>query len=196
MKRTLLAALAFAMMVGAAIVLPLSTAHALETFLLETETRLYKPDKSYNGYFAPVGASNGATHHLMDLWGNVVHQVDNTNFVPRIQPDGTIWSGGRIQDWNGNILWDYTPAANSNRATTTMHHDWQRVWNKKLNQWTMLIVVNRHRTQAEAVDAGGDPGFNYVPNTKCLTAPGTMTTAEGGQRRAVWPGSIISSKSI
>ena len=54
MKKTLFAALAFVMIVGVAIVLPLSSAHAFETFLAETETRLYKPDKSYGGYFMPV----------------------------------------------------------------------------------------------------------------------------------------------
>jgi hypothetical protein len=166
MKRTLFAALAFAMLVGVAIVLPLSTAQALETFLLETETRLYRPDKSYNGYFMPQpGASAGnapgkATHFLLDRWGQVVKQFDNVSMVPRIQPDGTIWSGGQIQDWDSNILWDFVPTRDTGR-TMPMHHDWQRMWNKKLNQWTMLIVVNRNRTNAEAYAAGGDPGVNY-----------------------------------
>ena len=41
MKRTLFAALAFVMMVGVAIVLPLSSAHALSTFVAETETKIY-----------------------------------------------------------------------------------------------------------------------------------------------------------
>ena len=46
----------------------------------------------------------------------------------------------------------------------------KRIWNKKLNQWTQLIVSNRARTQAEAAAAGGDPatptsrltGYDYI----------------------------------
>ena len=183
MRKTLFAALAFVMMVGAAIVLPLSTAQAVETFLLETETRLYRPDKTYPGYFmVQPSANNNATasYYLLDPLGNLVHQINNAYGQPRYQPDGTIWSGGRIQDWDSNVLWNYNPAADSGRATTTIHHDWQRMWNKKLNQWTMLLVVNRHRTQAEALATGADPSINYVPSAKCLTAPSTMTAAEGG----------------
>ena len=51
MKKTIFAALAFAMMVGVAIVLPLSSAHAVETFAIETELRQYNPAKSFGGYF-------------------------------------------------------------------------------------------------------------------------------------------------
>ena len=150
MKKTLFAALAFVMLVGVAIVLPLSTANALETFLLETETRLYKPDKSYNGYWMPQPGANAgaapskATFFLLDLWGNVIKQFDNVSMIPRIQADGTIWSGGQIQDWDSNILWDFVPIRDTGR-TFLMHHDWTRMWNKKLNQWTQLIVVNRSR---------------------------------------------------
>ena len=155
MKRTLLAALAFAMMVGAAIVLPLSTAQAVETFLLETETRLYRQDKTYPGYFmVQPSANNNATasYYLLDLWGQLGHQINNAYGQPRYQPDGTIWSGGRIQDWNSNVLWNYNPATDSGRATTTIHHGWQRMWNKKLNQWTMLL------DRQPAQDPGRGPG--------------------------------------
>ena len=125
-----------------------------------------------------------STYYLLDLWGQLVHQVDNAYLVPRIQPDGTIWSGGRIQDWDSNILWNYNPAADSGRSNTTIHHGWQRMWNKKLNQWTMLLVVNRHRTQAEALAAGGDPAINYVPDARCLTTPGQATGGSAACRVA------------
>ena len=74
MKRTLFAALAFVMMVGVAIVLPLSSAHAVSTFVAETETKIYKPEKSYGGYFMPTNNAAGATHYLMDMTGHVVHK--------------------------------------------------------------------------------------------------------------------------
>jgi hypothetical protein len=170
MKRTLFAALAFAMMVGVAIVLPLSSAHAIEAFAVETETKIYKPDKSYNGYFMPVPYQTG-THYLMDMWGNVVHQFDTTGMVPQIAPDGTIWSIAQIQDWNGNVLWDFVPTRDApTHPVFTMHHDMKRIWNKKLNQWTQLIVANQPITKAQADAAGGDPSISAAAYGTRLTA--------------------------
>jgi hypothetical protein len=161
MKKTLFAALAFAMLVGVAIVLPLSSAHAVESFLMETETRLYKPDKSYNGYFMPVPYQAG-THYLMDLWGNVVHTFETDSMVPQISPDGTVWGIAKIQDWDSNLLWDFVPSRDvPDHRAFTMHHDARRIWNKKLNQWTMLINANHTITQEEAVAMGMDPGVEY-----------------------------------
>src|SRR5512138_1450823 len=100
MRRTLFAALAFAFAVGAAILLPLSAAHAVEVFSAETETRIYDPAKSYGGYFMPsgFGAMMGGplpTVYLMDMMGNVVHQWPGVNgWAPQLTEDGTLWSGG------------------------------------------------------------------------------------------------------
>jgi hypothetical protein len=168
MKKTIITALTMLLLVGVAIVLPLSAAHAFETFLGETETRLYKPDKSYNGYFMPTEGSNGAgTKYLMDLWGNVVHIWQSKNGTAQIAPDGTLWSIGYIQDWDSNVLWSFDPATDGasipvvNSTVFTLHHDLKRIWNKKLNQWTMLINCNRPMTQAEAVAMGMDPSVTY-----------------------------------
>ena len=161
MKKTFLKVLALVLLAGAAIVFPLTAAHAVESFAMETETRLYKPDKSYNGYFMPVPYQTG-THYLMDMWGNVVHSFDSTGLVLELAEDGTIWGIGQIQDWDGNVLWNFTPATDEpTHPTFTMHHDMKRIWNKKLNQWTQLINCNRTITQAEAVAAGVDPSVTY-----------------------------------
>lgn len=164
---------ALLLVVGLFLVWPLTAAHALSTFLAETETRLYKPEKSYNGYFMPTNNGAGATHFLMDLWGNVVHKWDaypagvKANLAvpgikPEIHPDGTLWSGGLIQDWDGNVLWEFYPPRDVGISVADMpfHHDMKRIWNKKLNQWTQLIVSNRNRTKAEADAAGGDPSVS------------------------------------
>jgi len=163
MKKMLLAALAFTMMVGVAIILPLSSAHALETFLAETETRLYKPEKSFNGYFMPSQNTAGSTVFLMDLWGNLVHTWPASNGgAPQMAEDGTLWSLGKIHDWDGNLLWEFVPSTDGAAIPVfTMHHDMKRIWNKKLNQWTMLINCNRPMTQAEIVAMGADPGVTY-----------------------------------
>jgi hypothetical protein len=168
MKKTLFAALAMIMLVGVAIVLPLSTAHAgFETFLAETETRLYKPEKSYNGYFQTVPGNNvgGGTVYLMDLWGNVYHSWVTKGGAPRLQADGTLWSIFYIQDWDGNVLWDYDPVRDSGE-TFTCDHDQRKMWNKDLKQWTSLICCNRNLTSQEALDAGVDPAIVAKPGTR------------------------------
>ncbi len=78
---------------------------------------------------------------------------------PEIAEDGTLWSGGLIQDWDGNVLWEFYPPRDVGISVADMpfHHDMKRIWNKKLNQWTQLIVSNRTRTKAEAVPRGGIP---------------------------------------
>lgn len=103
----------------------------------------------------------GSTHYLMDMWGNVVHVIQAKGGIPRYTPDGKLWSIGNIQDWDGNVLWEFSPANVPSHPTFTMHHDWKRMWNKKLKQWTMLILCNRDITQAEALAAGADPSVNY-----------------------------------
>jgi hypothetical protein len=180
MKKRLFMVMAAVML---AIVLPLTSAYALSSFVAETETKIYKPAKSYGGYFMPTNNASGNTHWLMDMMGYVVHQWDaysagvKANLaVPGIKPeiaeDGTLWSGGLIQDWDGNVLWEFYPPRDVNISVADMpfHHDMKRIWNKKLNQWTQLIVSNRARTQAEAAAAGGDPatptsrltGIDYI----------------------------------
>jgi hypothetical protein len=158
MKKRLFTAMALVLL---AIVLPLTVAHAFESFLGETETRLYKPAKSYNGYFMPV-THIGSTVYLMDMLGNVVHTWNAKGGVSQISPDGTLWSLGNIQDWDSNVLWDFDPTRDApTQPAFTLHHDARRIWNKKLNQWTMLIDCNRPMTQAEAVAYGLDPGVTY-----------------------------------
>ena len=160
MKKSIVAALALVLLVGVAIVLPLTSAYAVESFAIETELRQYNPAKSYGGYFLPsgFGAMFGPapTTYLMDMQGYIVHSWKNANgWAPQLQEDGTLWSGGYITDWDDNIIWSFTT------APYMAHHDFRKMWNKKLNQWTMLINCNRTITQAEAVAMGMDPGVTY-----------------------------------
>ena len=128
--------------------------------MAETETRIYKPDKSYNGYFMPTNNVGRQAHYLMDMMGYVVHQWDGyaagvkanlavPGIKPEIAEDGTLWSGGLIQDWDGNVLWEFYPPRDVGISVADMpfHHDMKRIWNKKLNQWTQLIVSNRNQDQ-------------------------------------------------
>ncbi len=83
----------------------------------------------------------------MDMEGYVVKTVaGHPGWAPQIQEDGTIWSGGYIHDWDGNVIWSYTT------APVQAHHAWRKMWNKKLNKWTMLVLCNSER------DPGRDRG--------------------------------------
>jgi len=182
MKKILFKALALVLLVGAAIVLPLTSAYALEVFSAETELRIYDSAKSYGGYFMPsgFGATMGPapTTYLMDMEGYVVHQWAGVpGWAPYLQEDGTLWSGGYIQDWDGNIIWSYTT------APYMAHHGWRKMWNKKLNQWTMLVLCNRNMTQQEAVDMGLDPGVTYGSRIGAIDFLAEITIAD---KQIVW----------
>ncbi len=155
-KKTLLAA-AWLFIAVAAVVFPLSAAHAIESFAIETETRIYDPAQSYGGYFIPSNYDMGPgnTTYLLDMEGYVVKKWDAIKgWAPDLQEDGTVWAGGYIHDWDGNVIWTYEKA-----SQYRPHHAWRKMWNKKLNKWTMLAAVNRALTQAEMVERGWDPSI-------------------------------------
>jgi len=164
MKKTLFTALAWVLLAGAAVILPLSSAHAVETLAAETETRIYDATKSYNGYFMPSGM--GGTVYLMDMMGYVVHKWQTVpGWGPHLQEDGTLWTTGSIVDWDGNLRWSYDPATDAAaryaKRPFSLHHGAVKIWNKKLKQYTLLSVANQTTTQAEIVAYGADPGVTY-----------------------------------
>jgi len=172
MKKSIVAALALVLLVGVAIVLPLSSAHAVETFAVETELRQYNPAKSYGGYF--LYAIGDTMTALLDMEGNVVHQWTGSIAIPKLLEDGNLLSlelinnpGGRnrcqLMDWDGNILWSFDPKTDPTpvRTEIVLHHDEGRIWNKKLKAYTYLIGFNIATNNAEIWAAGGDPSVNY-----------------------------------
>ena len=181
MKKTLFTALAWVLLAGAAVILPLTSAHA-ETFAIETETRIYDPVKSYGGYFMPSQSYGGAQDndsitsvYLMNMMGEVVHVWEKVKGTPQLLPDGRLFAQGMYMDWNGNVQWEYNPGRDSNRPDLTPSHDARRIWNKKLQQWTMICHADNNITQAQAVAAGADPSVNYASPTNRLTRyPGTI----------------------
>ena len=107
-------------------------------------------------------------HYLMDMMGQVVHQWDgyaagvkansrSRASSPRSPRTARSGRAGYIQDWDGNVLWEFYPPRDVGISVADMpfHHDMKRIWNKKLNQWTQLIVSNRNMTKAEADGRGG-----------------------------------------
>ena len=124
-----------------------------------TEVRYWDSSKAYNGY--TLFAAKGKTY-LIDMEGYIVHQwnigtnprlLDNGNLLDATKSDPSGFGGFRELDWNGNAVWEYT----EKRTTYFPHHDWTRIFNKKLNAYTTLFIANKNVTREQAIAAGADP---------------------------------------
>jgi hypothetical protein len=124
-----------------------------------TELLFWDQAKAYNGYtlFGAAGTS-----YLIDMQGKVVHTWPvGTN--PRFLPNGHLLDASRDDpsgfqgfvelDWDGKTVWEYT----EKRAGYAPHHDWTRIFNRKLDAPTTLYIANRRISNQEALDAGADP---------------------------------------
>ena len=161
MKKTLLAALAWVLLVGVAILLPLSSAHALESFAVETEMKQYSSASGYEGYVLFNGSSDPTIYsssptgvaYLVDRQGYMVNKWTGVSFSPRLLENGDLWSVGQMRSWEGTLKWQYTPPAGYN-----IHHEGARIWNSRISAYTYLMLFSRTATRAEITAAGGDPG--------------------------------------
>ncbi len=130
-----------------------------EGFIGPTETRYWDAAKAYNGYtlFAAKGKS-----YLIDMEGYVINQwnigtnprfLDNGNLLDATKSDPSGFGGFREVDWNGNTVWEYT----EKRGNYFPHHDWTRIFNKKLNAATTLYIANKTVTKDQCIAAGANP---------------------------------------
>ena len=134
----------------------------------------------------PPDFKNNATY-LIDMDGNVVHTwplpkygygaekapylLENGNLLRRISTDGwghgwqDTWPGtdpaksttdtSRLQelDWNGKVVNEIVDT----RPGYHHHHDYLKIFNKKLQAETFLSVASRDLTHEEAIARGADP---------------------------------------
>lgn len=124
-----------------------------------TETRYWDDLKANNGYtlFAASGKS-----YLIDMEGYVVKQwnmgtnprlLDNGNLLDATKSDPSGFGGFQEMDWNGNVVWSYA----EKRSNYFPHHDWTRIFNKKLNAYTTLYIANKNISRDSALAAGANP---------------------------------------
>ena len=132
---------------------------ASEGFFQETETRYWDSVNTYNGYtlFGVMGKT-----YLIDMEGYIVHQwnvgtnphlLDNGDVLDASKSDPSGFSGFIELDWNGNTVWQY----NETRTGYFPHHDWTRIFNKKLNAYTTLYIANKNVSQDSVLAAGANP---------------------------------------
>ena len=133
---------------------------ASETLIEPTELRYWDNAKAYSGY--TLFAAHGATY-LIDMEGRVVHTwrigtnprllAHNGHLLDATKDDPSGFQGFRELDWDGNTIWEHL----ENRTDYAPHHDWVRIFNKKLNAYTTLYIANKSISHEQAIAAGCDP---------------------------------------
>ncbi len=126
----------------------------------QTELRYWDSTKTRYGYtlFGARGKS-----YLIDMEGYIINTW-NVGTNPRFVAGGNIldaatdnisgYSGFKEVDWNGNTVWQYFE---TRTGTYFPHHDWTRIYNKKLQAYTTLYIANKSVTSAQALAAGCNP---------------------------------------
>ncbi|MHC4718473.1 MAG: hypothetical protein ACYS5V_15995, partial [Planctomycetota bacterium] len=130
--------------------------HAYETLQGPTELRCWNKEKAYNGY--TLFGAHG-TAWLIDMEGSLVRTwrmgtnprfLDNGNLLDATRDDPSGFQGFREVDWDGNVVWEYQ----EKRQGYHPHHDFVRIFNKKLNAPTTLYIAGKTITQEQAIAAG------------------------------------------
>ena len=131
-----------------------------------TELIYWDTNKAQSGYtfFGVKGTS-----YLIDMRGCVVHTWPiGTN--PHLLDDGSVldasnndpsgFSGFKQVSWDGSTLWSYMET----RTNYLPHHDFTRIYNRKLGANTTLYIANKTITSNECIAAGCNPanGSSYV----------------------------------
>ena len=132
---------------------------AYEALQGPTELLYWDSTNAYPGYtwFGVRG-----TTYLLDMEGRVVHTwpigtnphlLTNGNVLDASKDDPSGFGGFVEVDWDGKQVWSYTES----RKDYAPHHDFVRLFNKKLNAYTTMYIANRTITQAQALAVGADP---------------------------------------
>ena len=136
-----------------------TSAFAYERLQGPTELLYCDATNAFGGYTL-FGVGNRT--FLLDLQGRVVHTwpvgtnphlLDNGNILDAGKDDPSGFQGFKEVDWDGKTVWEYT----EKRAGYAPHHDWVRIFNKKLNAPTTLYIANKSISTEQAIAAGADP---------------------------------------
>ena len=170
-----------------------SSAGAYETFRGPSELIYWDPQKADYGYVMFSVWPDRDDHeytYLIDMQGNVVNkwktitpayegQGYNIEKTAMLTEKGSIIQGitnfstiskeeksskNILQelDWEGNLIWEFS----DQREGYVYHHDFKRIWNNHLNEWTLIFTSQIPMSQAQAKAAGADPSvlWNAAPD--------------------------------
>ena len=136
-----------------------ATAFAYERLQGPTELLYWDKTNAFDGY--TLFGSHGNTY-LIDMAGQVVHTwrlgtnprfLDNGNLLDASKDDPSGFQGFVEVDWDGKRVWEYT----EKRESYAPHHDWVRIFNKKLNAPTTLYLANKSISPEQAIATGANP---------------------------------------
>lgn len=149
----------FILMLCGLLVMGVGSAQAYESIREPTELRYWDPSRAYNGY--TLFGARGKTY-LIDMAGRLVHTwpigtnprlLDNGHLLDAATDDPSGFAGFKELDWDGNVVWQYRET----RAGYAPHHDFTRIFNTKLGQYTTLYIANKSLTNDQCLAAGCDP---------------------------------------
>ena len=155
------------------------SACAYEALYGPSEVTYYDKDKAYNGYtmFTHLGPGQKKYTYLIDMEGNVCHTWD----VPgSVEKNAVLLDNGNVLralstgkgkppvyqevDWDGKTVWEWKDP----RQGYAGHHDFRKIYNVKLKDYTYLMITGKELTNEEALALGCDPklskNYKSVPD--------------------------------
>ncbi len=153
-----------------------SSASSYEAFHGPTEVIYSDPEKTASGYLlfsTWPGVDAHEYTYLVDTDGSVVHKwktitpeyegrgysmektarlTETGNLIQGLSTAGHVYEGERALqelDWEGNLVWDFSDPREGYRY----HHNFKRIWNNHLNDWTIIFTSRFPMTQEQAVAA-------------------------------------------
>jgi len=168
-----------------------STVYSYQSHYGPTELTYYDREKAFNGYtlFSPFQARNT---FLIDMEGRLVHSWERggvEKYAYFLENGNIIWglSSGRGQpasyqelDWDGNVIWELKDT----REGYTAHHDFQKIWNKKLKAYTTVTFDNAFVVRNIKVIQGSSGLFIAMPSRKKATFSHSRTRNSGSASRS------------
>ena len=139
---------------------PLHASTTNERLIGKTEVNYWDSANTADGY--TLFAAHGRTYlidmegHVVNLWkiGTNPRLLEHSgNLMDASKADPSRFQGFVELDWQGNTVWSYTET----RVDYALHHDWVRIFNRKLNEYTTLYIANKTLTNDQAITAGCDP---------------------------------------
>lgn len=129
-----------------------------ECFYGPTGVMHYDKDLAYNGY-------NLCGNNVVDMEGNILHVINAEGGALTVTEDGRTVSlvtskvGINPSELvetgsNGEVVWKWTSPDSS---LYFFHHDYEVIWNKRLQEYTVLAVCEQPVDTAVATAAGSDP---------------------------------------
>ena len=162
----------------------LGSARAYEVFHGPTELIYSDPEKAAPGYLLLPSWPRIERYeyiYLINLEGEFVHMwktvppeyegqgyilektarmTEKGSIVVGLSTDAHSYQGQRVLqelDWDGNLAWAFSDP----REGYLYHHNFKRIWNNHLNDWTIIFTSQFPMTQEQAVAAGADPSVEW-----------------------------------